>query len=323
MTCQFLGPRKIVVTNCTTRKRAPDPPISPTAATIPETLSTFAKRWTALLNDAPCRTPAGNLYIGRAIAQSKSSARSLGADMYIVSAGLGLVSETQLVPNYNLTVAAGLGPLQRALQHSGEPSSSWWITLMGQSTTAVSIADLVCADSTSMVFIALPATYVRMVRSDLAKITETASSKLRLFTSEAGQAEVPMHLRHCVLPYDDRLETVEGCSGTRAEFAQRALRHFVEILHGHQLTASEANAAVISALAQCSRRTVPVRQKQTDLQITCLLRQQWGSYAGSSTRLLRYLRDEALVACEQSRFRTLWQQVQLEHQTHTESACVP
>ncbi len=45
-----------------------------------------------------------------------------------------------------------------------------------------------------------------------------------------------------------------------------------------------------------------------------MLRQQWASHAGSSTRLHRYLRDKAQVACEQSRFVALWRQVRAECQ---------
>ena len=43
-----------------------------------------------------------------------------------------------------------------------------------------------------------------------------------------------------------------------------------------------------------------------------MLHKSWESHGGSSTRLLRYLRDEALVACEQGRFRSLWHQVRAE-----------
>jgi len=67
-------------------------------------------------------------------------------------------------------------------------------------------------------------------------------------------------------------------------------------------------------MSDLARRTIPLRQKRTDEQIIALLRQSWTSYAGSSTRLHRYLRDEALVACEQSRFRTLWRQLLAEYQ---------
>ncbi|EJY58328.1 hypothetical protein PACIG1_5859 [Pseudomonas aeruginosa CIG1] len=58
------------------------------------------------------------------------------------------------------------------------------------------------------------------------------------------------------------------------------------------------------------------RRRASDEEVKALLIAAWGTHNGSSTRLLRYLRDDALVACEQSRFRSLWLELQKreEHQ---------
>lgn len=246
--------------------------------------------------------------------ESKRVARSLGADLFVVSAGLGLVHESDLVPNYDFTVSGVGGPLRTALDDSGESVTTWWSVLTGQSAARGSLAELVNAAPNRLMLVALPASYLRMVGDDLASVDDKAKQRLRIFTSEAGMAGAPANLRQCVLPYDDRLETLAGYDGTRAEFPQRALRHFVSALHGDKLAPREAHAAVTTALSGLKRRTIPLRQRMTDERITAMLRQNWASYAGSSTRLHRYLRDEALVACEQSRFRTLWRHVQAERQ---------
>lgn len=268
-----------------------------------------------MLIKAPRRTTAGDLYVGRAIGESKRVARLLDADLYVVSAGLGLVRETDLVPNYDLSAGVRGGNRQGGVSISGEYSTQWWAALAQNSETGRLLADVVRALPHRMVHVALPASYLRMVSEDLNSIERNTAQLLRIFTSEAGRAMVPDHLQHCILPYDERLETLGGYDGTRAEFPQRALRHFVEVLGGDQLALSDACVAVTTALAKLERRTTPIRQKMTDAQIASLLRSQWTSYGGSSGRLLRYLRDEALVACEQSRFRMLWLQVQAEHQT--------
>ena len=209
--------------------------------------------------------------------------RSLGADLYFVSAGLGLVRETDLVPNYDLTVGASGGSLKGVLKTSGEHSARWWAILTGRAETTGLLADLVCALPDRMALIALPATYLRMVRNDLGTIDGNAARMLRIFTSEAGRVVVPKHLLHCALPYDERLETLDCYDGTRAEFPQRALRHFVDVLGGHQLSLPDAHAAVTSALARLKKRTTPTRRKVTDAQIASMLREQWTSYSGSST----------------------------------------
>lgn len=319
MVRQFPNLRPIVVTNCTTRKRAPDPPVSLSAESRSEPLSELAKRWDALITNAPRRTAAGDLYVGRAITESKAVTRSLGADLYIVSAGLGLVRDTDLVPNYDLTVGSSCGPLQGALRTSGERSTRWWEVLTGRTDAAGSLADLM-SRCDRMALIALPASYIRMVRDDLGTIEGSAAQMLRIFTSEAGRTEVPEHLLHCVLPYDERLETLDGYDGTRAEFPQRALKHFVEVLGGHQLALPDSHTAVTASLAGLKKRATPTRQRMTDAQIASMLREQWTLYSGSSTRLHRYLRDKALVACEQSRFRTLWRKVQAEYKDRDANA---
>jgi len=229
-----------------------------------------------------------------------------------VSAGLGLVRETALVPNYNLTVSGSGGPLTRALKTSGEHSSFWWNTLTGRAESAGSLSDLICTQPDRLVLIALPATYLEMVSDDLNTIDSNAARMIRIFTSEAGRARLPGHLLHCALPYDERLESLVGYGGTRAEFPQRALRHFVEVLGAHNLALPHAHIVTTTALGGLKKRTMPPRRRVTDAQIATMLREQWTSYSGNSARLHRYLRDNALVACEQSRFQMLWRMVQAE-----------
>jgi len=307
--------RPIVVTNCTTRKRAVHPSVSVGMATERESLANLAKRWTIALSRAPKCYTAGALYVGRAMVEAKSVARTLAGDLFVVSAGLGLVSEQALVPNYDFSGSLDSGPLRSALEVSGEPITKWWSILTRLSGTDVSLHDLISANRGQLVLLALPATYLRMVATDLSTIDTTSSMDLRIFTSEAGQSVVPISLKHCVLPYDERLESLKGFDGTRADFPQRALRHFVEVLAGQTLSLDQAHAAVVAALVDLSFRTIPCRHRRTDAQIVEMIHHQWTTCAGSSTRLHRYLRDEALVACEQSRFRTLWRLVQTERHT--------
>lgn len=313
MVRQFPDRRPIIVTNCTTRKRASDPPLSLPAELVCKSLPELAAQWDALLRDAQRRTMAGDLYVGRAIAESKRVTRLLGGELFIASAGLGLVRETDLVPNYNLTVGGHGGILKSALKVSGDRSTLWWTTLTERPDSRGSLSNLVYAQADRLVFIALPATYLEMVCDDLSTIDSDATPMLRIFTSEAGKAKLPEHLRHCVLPYDERLESLDGYCGTRAEFPQRALRHFIEVLAGHHLALRHAHIVTTKALAGLKKRTPPPRRKATDAQIASMLREQWLSYSGKSASLHRYLRDTALVSCEQSRFQKIWREVLAEN----------
>ena len=151
-----------------------------------------------------------------------------------------------------------------------------------------------------------------MVHEDLAHVSVVKARQLRIFTSTVGARFVPEHLTDCVMPYDDRLESVPSYAGTRSDFAQRALRHYVEALEAAQLPLEEARGKVSAALA---RRPRPLRSpgsRMSDDDIRRALTAQWARHAGSSTRLLRYLRDEARIACEQKRFSRIWQALSAE-----------
>lgn len=302
----------IVVTNCTTRKRSSGPVVTLLARDDSESLSTIAQRWMSSLEHAPRTATAGEIYVGRAMAEVKRVTHSLQTEFYVVSAGLGLVHESARVPNYDLTVANGRGPLSVALKSTGASTANWWRLLANHSPRRTPLADLVRTTDPRIVLLALPSTYLSLVSDDLVSVDEEARQRLRIFTSEAGSRTTPRELAHCVLPYDDRLEGVSGYDGTRADFPQRALRHFVLELRAHTLTLADARSAVYQALGGLKPRTVPIRAKRTDDQIIDLIRSHWTASSGNSARLLRILRDHECVACEQSRFRDLWREVKKE-----------
>lgn len=109
-----------------------------------------------------------------------------------------------------------------------------------------------------------------------------------------------------MLPYDERLEGLPNYAGTRTDFPQRALLHFVQELDGHRRDFGTAHASVLFEMSKLKKPELPVRVKKSDEEIMALLAKNWDKYDGASGRLLRFLRDEKKVACEQSRFRRLW-----------------
>ncbi|WP_250519263.1 hypothetical protein [Caballeronia sp. NCTM1] len=195
------------------------------------------------------------------------------------------------------------------LTHLGKRPSDWWTALTTELGQQRSVRALLENNANSLALFALPGSYIALIADDLASLTQKQLSRVRIITSDHGRTLVPENARHVTLPYDERLE---GSSyvGTRTDFPQRALRHFIETLTGHQLSLDEARASVSAAMFALKKPVIPVRERKTDSEILALLRKNWGRFDGASARLLRYLRDEALVACEQSRFRSLWCRLQ-------------
>jgi len=193
----------------------------------------------------------------------------------------------------------------------GQEPSDWWRVLTAELGARHTIPALLQRHSGALALFALPGSYVALIAEDLASLTEVQVNRIRIITSDHGRAFVPDNVRHVALPYDERLEG-SSYAGTRTDFAQRAMRHFVETLEGHRLSVDEAHASVANAMRNLTKPVVPMREKKTDAEILALLRENWHRFDGASTRLLRFLRDEALVACEQGRFRGLWSDLQQE-----------
>ena len=163
----------------------------------------------------------------------------------------------------------------------------------------------------SVVLISLPAGYVDLIASDLGHVRPSVVDRLRIFTSRPGRDRLPPALRRAALPYDDRFEA-SSRSGTKADFPQRAMRHFVEDLRAAVLPLEAGHHKVLESLAPLEAPRVPDRQRKSDDEVEQLISEHWERFSGRSTRLLRFLRDEANVACEQSRFKSLWHSVRTE-----------
>ncbi len=301
-----------LITCCSKRKRRTAGAAVSAQANASETPAGFAGRWTTLLARTPKTSLVRDLYVGRGFSEVRSAAARLNAEMFVVSAGLGLVAGDEWVPVYGLTVAAGPGSLLPWLQAREALPSAWWNALTEANGQSTPLANAVRARRNEIVLVGLPSTYVDLVRDDLASLSRRDARALRLLTSERGRERVPDHLQEYVMPYDDRLEGT-SYAGTRADFPQRALAHFVAHVAKHRLSPLAASDAVRAALQGAKRPELPVRVKRSDEQIATLLRKQWKRHGGASSTLLRYLRDEALVQCEQGRFRLIWKAIGEEY----------
>jgi hypothetical protein len=256
---------------------------------------------------------AGNLYGGRAMTEARSAADSLYVPLHIVSAGHGLLRADDKIPSYDVTVTpAADNPLHRCLVRLRRSPADWWPALVQAFGKHRSLTALVTGSPTSLVLLAVPSVYLTLLSYELSSLSDDAVSRLRILTSPHGASTLPARLQSAVMPYDERLEGLVTYSGTRSDFPQRALRHFVTVLSGHALSLETARQKVLDAMSTLQKPVLPERQRKTDDEILLLLRQNWQRLNGSSAGLLRYLRDDALVSCEQSRFRLLRQRVLAE-----------
>lgn len=298
----------LIVTNCTARKRCGQNSLRLNSELVGADLTETARQWrTALLAHEP-KLPAHEMYMGRSMAEARFVAATLNSPLYVASAGLGLVAGTDVVVPYDLTASGPRGGLQEALSRFGAASKQWWELLCD----GKGLSHLISQHPEAILLAALPANYVEMMADDLGQIPLETLQRLRLFTSQRGLRALPPSLSCIGIPYDDRLESIPNYAGTRADFPQRAMRHFTECLKAHDLPQEDARIAVKNALALYKSPRTVERKRADDASIKRLIRQQWSSTGGRGNTLLRYLRDDALIACEQGRFAQLWHEVRNE-----------
>ncbi len=297
----------IVISSCTQRKRvglgdplrAIDVGISP--------YEDFARKWLSLAQGRHT-LPAGELYVGRSISEAKKTSKRLNADLQFTSTGFGLVGEQQLLPHYDLTVARGRHGLQEIISDSSFSVTRWWEIINEAQGCATPISQLLVSDTACHIFLALSKAYLTLIQDDLAQISESNAPRLRIFGSTDGTRVIPDHLRDSVLPYDDRFDGINSPNpGTRSDFPQRIMQHFVShIFQPNDPDLAREKDAVIGLMNQLTVRVIPARIRKSDDELLALMDLHWDRAKGKSSLMLRVLRDDLLIACEQKRFAGLF-----------------
>lgn len=301
----------ILVTSCSNRKSIP-PESRLQAADLPQaSLKAVGSLWRAWLKEHPCQLAAGDLYNGRGAVEAKRAAEAAKASHWFISAGLGLVSATEEVPAYDLTVSGvGANQIKQKIEDGAFDVQAWWAALAQRRRPQRTLTRLIEEKKRSLVVLALPSNYLHMVLGDLSDLSPSSLKRLRIIGPP--KPAVPEQLQPFWLPYDARLDSKESpIPGTRSDFPQRAARHFLESIWPSQKHAS-ASTHIEAVADSLSRLPYPVtrrRKKLSDEQILRVIRRLWLRAEGQSARMLRIVRDDENIACEQSRFKNLFNQV--------------
>lgn len=299
----------LILTTCTNRKRYDHSPALSARALPFGSLQDVSDEWKARVSAAPRVASAGDLYCGRSFSEASAAANEIGAQLCVVSAGLGFLTAQQPVPSYNLTVSRGTSDCVLDCITPSASAAKWWATLVDQDV----VGGTLCA-SDGLILIAVGPAYLKMLVPILSSLPEETISRLRIF---AGP-DISMLSERLVaqtLPYDDRLDGPDSpIRGTKGDFVSRALHHFTKTVMDHHPTAPVAKQAkqVEELSEHWARPNVRPGARRSDTEIKGLLRQHWDRTGGLSTKLLRVLRDELAVACEQKRFSRLASEVRNE-----------
>ena len=296
-----------VLTSCSKRK-AFAPEVALTARNLAvAALEDLCAEWSRRRLASDKTVPAAELYQGRAALEAKRAATEGAGDLFFISAGHGLVPSSQPVPSYSLTVAPGTeDSIQSRLRSKKEWNPAlWWARLHRESATP--IADIIRNRKDQLFVLALPAPYLTLICEDLTSLDDASIRRVRIVS--AGDANLlPPRVANAVLPYDERLDGPDSpLPGTKSDFAQRASAHFVSLARASAGSPHERHCQMVSdALSALRKPEVPRRQRRTDNEIVSAILTLWKAEQGQSSRILRALRRNEGLACEQGRFRALY-----------------
>jgi hypothetical protein len=296
-----------VLTNCTSRKRRPAMPTLQ-ARTLPRgDLLETSEEWVSRLGNAKYRFVASHLYCGRAVTETLKAGEAVGAEIVFASAGLGIVEQYQEVPAYSLAASPGYPDSVCDRVIGKYDSASWWGALAKAQRIERPLARLIKRRRSRLTLVAMPASYLAMIVQELSDLPPETLKTVRIIGPRRRE-EIDARLQDNWLPYDARLDSPEtGLNGTGADFPHRALVHFVlNVLPKTTGGSSLCHAdAVENALARFKAYVRPRGQSASDDDVISAILTIWKKHSGRRSSILRELRSELNIACEQSRFRKL------------------
>ncbi len=298
--CMQQPPISAIVTICAQQKRFRPETAATPAALDKKLQSEVELAWQHIVACLPEVATASDLYAGRSFGLAKVAAVNSKAPLFVISAGLGLISGDTLAPAYGLTVARNV-PESIASKVDGEFDPQHWFSSLMASGRSVGWEQVGC-DGSGLILVALTKPYAEMVGESLAKASPKILERVRIFGANLSRA-LPEALHPAIAPYDDRLDTI--APGTKSDFAQRALLHFVDCVAVRPSDRRREFETVSALLSRVTAPQRPNRMQRSDAELISLIRERIQPRASASS-LLRQLRDNDGIACEQGRFARLF-----------------
>jgi hypothetical protein len=306
----------IIVTTCTNRKQKPAP-CDLQARHVPKgALEDVATEWLRRVSAAKEQFSPKQIYCGRTFVEASLASEVARSPLYVISAGLGLVKPLEEIPPYDLTTARSSKDRIQGRISEAIVDADWWNQLGIAKRDENPLANLLRNRERELVIIGLSSSYLELIKDDLCSLKKNELDRLRLIGIRPS-AKVPMQLSSVVMPYDDRLDGPDTPNpGTRGDFAQRALHHFCRLISKEDKQKSDQGAHAKMVRASLAGKRSPeqiTRKAISDADLIQLVPDLWDRANGQSSKMLRILRDEEQIACEQGRFATIFKQAKEAH----------
>jgi hypothetical protein len=293
----------ILIANCSASKRGEIPDSLQLRNLRPLPFSVRFDAWIRAIEAHRNLVPAVDLYKGdywQYVRACVSALSAFDSQLWIISAGLGLIPSGTTAPPYSATFSRRNPD---SIGQTIEMARDWW-QLLGRRNVRLgfpgSLTELHKRNPEAIFLLCLSSPYVEVLLPELKVLSTVASTQVAVFSAGFDQKDAPDTL----LPLNARYQSHVG--GSRGSLNSRILLDVIKILPVDELNpfgirkylatvAEKLPPLQIFARKQCSNSELQER-------ITTHLKFHRNASASST---LRAFRDQGL-ACERSRFHQLF-----------------
>lgn len=308
-----------IIASCTDRKRGPVAD-SCQLRTYPHGRKRVLS-WARALGRASCERTIADLYVGNhwAVCRElpvRAAARGWAcAKLWAASAGYGLVSSEAKACAYSATFATGhpdsvVDP--SASSPTDRQTQAWWNCLTAErrdERTPASVTELATADRDAAILVIASRAYVDAMADDLIAAGSALHHPTRIVivsTAAPRRPELEAHLVKATANMRGELE------GPLTSLHARLGRYLLDRVDPGAWHVVNARRAADRLSARSSVEPLPDRAPMSDREVIAFVRRKLRADSSSSaSRLLRELRDGG-QACEQKRFKRLFDEARGE-----------
>ena len=308
----------LVVATCSYGKRVVPTPDLEIRSLPTGSIQARVQEWSTRLEGAATeRVPARRLYKGdhwtiiREL-DDVGSATGLAVEVWIASAGYGLIPMNAEIASYGATFAPGHEDFVLGRRPLGKDNllTEWWSRIATWSGPAPSAArtvtDLAQQHPDTPILVIASRPYARALETDLLEASDALDSP-ELLSIVAIGLDATSPLAEFVLPGDARFSTWLG--GTLTSLNARVARAILEHVNEWGVRRGGIGTGLVERLNKLSPYTQPKRKIREDDEVREYIRAALeANPKAAHSRLLRSFRSEG-YACEQGRFRRLYENV--------------
>ena len=286
------------ITHCSSRKASPPSVVLSGPAM---TQAELAKKWCSKSSKISETETAANLYTGRGYRKLVSRIPK-NQRLLIVSAGLGLVDCSTMIPSYDCTIANGSKTSLNKYVNGKVQLTNWWNSISTSKFSEGKIANLL--PEPDFILISLTSNYLSLVAEDL---LNTNTTKVIFIGPKTKLLDLGVNVIRA--PYTDAFDGPDSpMPGIKADFAQRCHADFIGRLKKY----GDLTFALQSVVQDMKnwRKTQPVKNKSSnDEEILTLIKKYKNKFTAIG-KMNKFFRHELNIACEQKRFTKLYRQVE-------------